>query len=123
MEVGIAFVFVNPGNSTLNAHLSFQLFPEKHEGYFGVGGYLLAFGAVVVGEEYESIGIQPLEQHYAGMWLHAGIHSSQCHGIDLGNLSRFGFGKPGSEESERIKANSFLIESSEPVILSDISNI
>ena len=100
LKIGVAFALVNLFNKALYTHLALQLFPEKNEGSMGVGINFAALVAVVIGEENKAACIQALQQDYAGVGLHTGIDSGQCHGIDLGDPGGGRFVKPFTKKMQ-----------------------
>ena len=60
--------------------------PEHDEGDVGVGGDVVAFAAVVVGEEDEAAVFDAFEQHHAAGGAAVGGDGGQGHGVGQGQL-------------------------------------
>ena len=77
--------------------------PEHDEGDVGVGGDVVAFAAVVVGEEDETAVFDAFEQHYAAGGAAAGGDGGQGHGVGQGQLGVDGVVDPAAGLLHRVR--------------------
>lgn len=77
--------------------------PEHDEGDVGVGGDIVAFAAVVVGEEDEAAVLDAFEQHHAAGGAAVGGDGGQGHGIGQGQLGVDGVVDPAAGLFHRVR--------------------
>ena len=77
--------------------------PEHDEGDVGVGGDVVAFSAVVVGEEDEAAVFDAFEQHHAVGGAAVGGDGGQGHGVGQGQLGVNGVVDPAAGLFHRVR--------------------
>lgn len=77
--------------------------PEHDEGDVGVGGDVVAFAAVVVGEEDEAAVFDAFEQHHAAGGAAVGGDGGQGHGVGQGQLGVDGVVDPAAGLLDRVR--------------------
>ena len=77
--------------------------PEHDEGDVGVGGDVVAFAAVVVGEEDEAAVFDAFEQHHAAGGAAVGGDGGQGHGVGQGQLGVDGVVDPAAGLFHRVR--------------------
>src|SRR5664280_1569214 len=108
-EVGVGLLCASPVGRSLDPHLAAQRLPVEQEGGMGVLGQLMALGAVVVGEERESIDAPGLEQHHAHRRTALGIGGGHGHGFGAGRHGRRPL-VPSTELDQRIGIDGAFVE-------------
>lgn len=83
--------------------LSVEGAPEHDEGDVGVGGDVVAFAAVVVGEEDEAAVFDAFEQHHAAGGAAVGGDGGQGHGVGQGQLGVDGVVDPAAGLFHRVR--------------------
>ena len=77
--------------------------PEHDEGDVGVGGDVVAFAAVVVGEEDEAAVFDAFKQHHAAGGAAVGGDGGQGHGVGQGQLGVDGVVDPAAGLFHRVR--------------------
>jgi len=86
----------------LDADLALKLRPEKEHGYSILLRDLFALVAFVVGEEDETLGICPFQQHNPRSRSSGGLDCAQREGVGLANVGLGCFIEPAAKKRDRI---------------------
>lgn len=110
-------------NSSLNADLAFEFFPEDGDRGLWVGGEVLAFARVVVRVEVEAGGVGSFEEDGAGGGLARRVDRGKSHRVGLDDSSAEGLVEPVGELVERGVGDGVEVELALFIVLAQVGKV